>query len=132
MNQIQYISGWEALNIPKTNGEIADWHPHLYPPIAKYRYNQILKSQGITERNIKNKTRFVASYARAIADLVYAGQTKELQNCVYDFLNDDETKELYKYLQEINKVKNIDTFIRRELTKFYFEDKTCENTSESE
>lgn len=30
MSANDYISGWEALNIPTSNGYIADWHPQFY------------------------------------------------------------------------------------------------------
>ena len=63
-----------------------------------------------------------ANYPRAIADLVYENNTRELQNCVYDFLDDDEAVELFKYLKIINKYKNIEDFMKYELTKLYFKE----------
>lgn len=47
---------------------------------------------------------------------------RELQNCVYDFLDDDEAVELFKYLKIINKYKNIEDFMKYELTKLYFKE----------
>ncbi|TLT01368.1 hypothetical protein FE245_02425 [Aliarcobacter cibarius] len=57
-----------------------------------------------------------------MADLVYENNTRELQNCVYDFLDDDEAVELFKYLKIINKYKNIEDFMKYELTKLYFKE----------
>lgn len=123
-----YISGWEALNIPTSNGYIADWHPQFYfnekKELKKYPYNEILKDSGISKRYIPflNKDEYTANYPRAIADLVYENKTRELQNCVYDFLDDDEAVELFKYLKIINKYKNIEDFMKYELTKLYFKE----------
>lgn len=123
-----YISGWEALNIPTSNGYIADWHPQFYfnekKELKKYPYNEILKDSGISKRYIPflNKDEYTANYPRAIADLVYENNTRELQNCVYDFLDDDEAVELFKYLKIINKYKNIEDFMKYELTKLYFKE----------
>lgn len=122
-----YISGWEALNIPTSNGYIADWHPQFYfnekKELKKYPYNEILKDSGISKRYIPflNKDEYTANYPRAIADLVYENNTRELQNCVYDFL-DDEAVKLFKYLKIINKYKNIEDFMKYELTKLYFKE----------
>lgn len=123
-----YISGWEALNIPTSNGYIADWHPQFYfnekKELKKYPYNEILKDSGISKRYIPflNKDEYTANYPRAIADLFYENNTRELQNCVYDFLDDDEAVELFKYLKIINKYKNIEDFMKYELTKLYFKE----------
>lgn len=126
MQADSYISGWEALNIPTLDGAIADWHPQLYlnKELKKYPYNEILKKSGITKRYISflDKYEYVANYPRAIADLVYKDETKELKNCVYDFLNDKEATELYGYLKIINRYKNIEDFMKYELTKLYFEE----------
>ncbi len=128
MPKNDYISGWEALNIPTSSGYIADWHPQFYfnekKELKKYPYNEILKDSGITKRNISflNKDEYVANYPRAIADLVFNDDTKELKNCVYDFLDDDEAIELFEYLKIINKHKNIEDFMKYELTKLYFKD----------
>ena len=49
--ETDYISGWEALNIPTENGLIADWHPLHYfnkkQDIKKYSFNEILGNSGI-------------------------------------------------------------------------------------
>ncbi|MBT0612816.1 hypothetical protein [Campylobacter hyointestinalis] len=126
-----YLSGWEALNIPRLDGTTADWHPLLYladkNSIKTYESNEILGDLGIQKRYIKmlGKEEYVASYARAIADLVYSGDTDGLKNCVKDYLDDDEELELFGYLKLINKNKKVDDFMKFELTKLYFKDKKC-------
>ena len=126
-----YISGWEALNIPRLDGSIADWHPLLYfankNNIKTYENNEILGSLGIQRRYVKmlDKEEYVANYARAIADLVYKGETAGLKNCVQDYLDDNEESELFNYLKLINKNKKVDDFVKFELTKLYFKDKRC-------
>lgn len=123
-----YISGWEALNIPTNDGYTADWHPQFYfnknKELKTYSYNEILKDSGISKRYIPflNKDEYTANYPRAIADLVYDNNTKELKNCVYDFLNEDEALELFEYLKIINKHKDIEDFMKYELTKLYFKE----------
>ena len=118
-----YISGWEALNIPRLDGSIADWHPLLYfankNNIKTYENNEILGSLGIQRRYVKmlDKEEYVANYARAIADLVYKGETAGLKNCVQDYLDDNEESELFNYLKLINKNKKVDDFMKFELTK---------------
>ena len=72
-----------------------------------------------------DKEEYVANYPRAIADLVYHNEIKGLKNCVNDFLNDDEEKELFGYLKLINNNKVVDDFMKFELTKLYFKDKKC-------
>ena len=127
--ETDYISGWEALNIPTENGLIADWHPLHYfnkkQDIKKYSYNEILGNSGIKKRYVKmlDKEEYVANYPRAIADLVYHNEMKGLKNCVNDFLNDDEEKELFEYLKLINNNEVVDNFMKFELTKLYFKDK---------
>lgn len=126
-----YISGWEALNLPNANGETADWHPRLYfndkKPIKMYVYdeNMPLKDKGIDFRFVPflNKKVYVATFARAIADLVYLDETYGLKNCVNDFLNEKEAQELFEYLKIINQSKNVENFMKFELTKLYFKDK---------
>ena len=65
MSANDYISGWEALNIPTSNGYIADWHPQFYfnekKELKKYPYNEILKDSGISKRYIPflNKDEYV-------------------------------------------------------------------------
>ena len=96
----------------------------LKKELKKYPYNEILKDSGISKRYIPflNKDEYTANYPRAIADLVYENNTRELQNCVYDFLDDEEAVELFKYLKIINKYKNIEDFMKYELTKLYFKE----------
>ena len=123
-----YISGWEALNIPTAFGKTADWHPLFYfnenQELKTYPYNEALGEAGITKRYVPflRQDEYVANFPRAIADLVYEGNTKELKNCVSDFLDDDEVIELYEYLKIINKYKNVEDFMKYELTKLYFRD----------
>lgn len=126
-----YLSGWEALNIPRLDGTTADWHPLLYfsdkNSIKTYESNEILGDLGIQKRYIKilEKEEYVASYARAIADLVYSGNIDGLKNCVRDYLDNDEELELFGYLKLINKSQMVDDFMKFELTKLYFKDKKC-------
>jgi len=124
-----YISGWEALNIPDKNGKTADWHPMYYfsknRELKKYSFNQILCDKGIEKRYIPflQREEYIASFARAIADLVYNENTKELKNCVYDFLDENEAQELFLYLKIINQFKDVESFMKYELTTIYFKDK---------
>lgn len=126
-----YLSGWEALNIPRLDGTTADWHPLLYfsdkNSIKTYESNEILGDLGIQKRYIKilDKEEYVANYARAIADLVYSGNIDGLKNCVRDYLDNDEEIELFGYLKLINKSQMVDDFMKFELTKLYFKDKKC-------
>lgn len=129
--RIYYLSGWEALNIPDENGLIADWHPSLYfkdnQPLKFYlnKENPILQNMGIKKRFVPmlNKSYYIASFARAIADLLYNGEFKELKNCSYDFLTTKDEKELFTYLKLIKDRNGIENFMKYELTKLYFEDK---------
>ena len=50
-------------------------------------------------------------------------KTAQLRYCAKDFLNDDEKQELFDYLKIINKTKNVEEFMKLELTKLYFEDR---------
>lgn len=55
---MQYISGWQALNIQSESGHIADWHCDVYfkdfKPTEVYEYdeNSPLKMLGIKKRFI--------------------------------------------------------------------------------
>ena len=123
----EYYSGWEALNLAKESGAIADWHPLSYWSCKpqKYTFNKDLGDWGISERFISfiGKKDYVANYPRAIADLVLKNEIKELKNCVYDYLDDDEAKELYEILKKYKTLDNIKNFLKYELTKYYFLDK---------
>lgn len=130
--QIAYISGWQALNIPNENGITADWHWQNYftndrKPLEIFYLDSHnpLKREGIKKHYVPflNDTHYIASFARAIADLVYNDRFTQLQYCANDFLNEKEQKELYKYLKIINKSKNVEHFMKYELTKMYFKDK---------
>lgn len=132
---MRYISGWEALNVPNEQGVTADWHSSAYfhnlqpNKIYDYNKNNPLKMLGIKKRFIAflGKEYFVASFARAIADLVYLDNVEQLRYCVNDFLSKDDEKELFEYLKIINQTKNIEEFMKWELTELYFKDKKCLN-----
>lgn len=127
----KYLSGWQALNIPNEKGMTADWHPllHLNEPLKFYSTedNPLLKDRGITKKFVPllNQSYYVASFARAIADLLYNEEFKELQNCSYDFLDSEDEKELFEYLKLLKNKKGVENFMKYELTKLYFEDKNA-------
>lgn len=129
----KYISGWEALNTPDKNGMTADWHPDQIwlstpcaPGIELYRSNHILGTSGIEKRKIlysQGESVYIANFPRAIADILFNDDSiyhSQLNGCVDDFLTDEEAEELYRYALLINKEKNIEWFLKYELTKFYF------------
>lgn len=131
-----YISGWEALNIPDENQNIADWHPKTYlfsekenEEIQLYNTIDILGNNGIKKRIIKypeNKEVYIANFPRAIADLLLTMkdyQVSSLYNCCSDFLTKDETDELYNYLKNLKDNQRIDDFLKYEFTVRYFNDK---------
>ena len=80
MENIKYLSGWEALNIPNERGLTADWHSSLLhnKPLKFYETKDcpIWQEKGISLRFVPSlqETYYVASFARAIADLVYNGK----------------------------------------------------------
>ena len=122
----EYYSGWEALNVQNENGLVADWHPLNYwgDNPKKYIFNESLGDYGISKRFVLfiGKKVYVANYPRAIADLVISKNAKGLKNCVYDYLSDDEAKILYDILKPFKDRKDIDGFLRLELTKYYFKE----------
>lgn len=133
-NKISYISGWQGLNLPDENGLTADWHPLLYfkdnqPNDLYDSSDNPLEYKGIKLRKFNLRFLqgefYVASFARCIADLVYSDKTQGLRNCVSEFLDDSDELELYGYLKIINKEKNVEDFMKYELTKLYFKDKKC-------
>lgn len=120
----KYISDYQALNIPDEKGLIADWHSYKFNPrdIKLTINNGILGDKGIKKRYIKqiNQYLYVANFPRALADMIYSyDNIDEFYNCRNDYLTDKEEKELWKYLKEINKYKNIDKFLKYEFTNFY-------------
>ena len=129
MENIKYLSGWEALNIPNERGLTADWHSSLLhnKPLKFYETKDcpIWQEKGISLRFVPSlqETYYVASFARAIADLVYNGKFAGLQNCAYDFLDEQDEEELFAYLTQLREKKEIDNFMKYELTKLYFKDK---------
>ena len=50
----EYYSGWEALNLAKESGAIADWHTlsNWSYKLQKYTFNKDLGDSGISERFI--------------------------------------------------------------------------------
>lgn len=126
---MRYISGWEALNLPNEKGLTADWHfANFFKPsqnFKMYQTNKILGDLGIKKRFIPllNGEYYIASFARAIADLVYLNKTQGLKNCVNDFLDSNDEMELFTYLKMINTQKSVESFMRLELTKLYFQNK---------
>ena len=107
-----YISGYEALNIPNENGDIADWHPRTY--LSSQNPNEYIKTYKLDETignvGIKNKTInfpykaevYIANFVRAIIDIIIFSERdieiKSLYGCRNDFLTDKEEKELLKNL----------------------------------
>lgn len=133
---MRYISGWEALNVPNEQGLSADWHfENFFKPNQNFKMydnnNAILHNLGIKKRFIPllKGEYFVASFARAIADLVYLNQTQGLKNCVNDFLDSNDELELFEYLKMINTQKSVESFMRLELTDLYFKDKQNATTA---
>lgn len=127
---MHYISGWESLNLPNENGLTADWHfENFFKPNQTFKMydntNNILHNLGIKKRfvSLLKGEYYIASFARAIADLVYFNQTQGLKNCVNDFLDFNDEIELFQYLKIINTKQNVDSFMRLELTNLYFKDK---------
>ena len=128
MENIKYLSGWQALNIPNERGLTADWHSSwLYKPLKKKKNKNcpIWQKEGISLRFVPllKDVYYVASFARAIADLLYNGKFAGLQNCAYDFLDEQDEEELFLYLIRLREKKEIDNFMKYELTKLYFKDK---------
>lgn len=130
-----YVSGFEALNTPDAEGMIADWHPKLYwysdieNETIKLFSNNILGSNGIEKRKIlySDKEVYIANYPRAITDLVFTMddlRISSLSGFINDFAFDtNQEAEVFSYLLKINKQKNITWFIKRELTRLYFNQK---------
>ena len=77
----------------------------------------------VNAKYLKIKEFRAGLYSVAIADLVLKNEIKELKNCVYDYLDDDEAKELYEILKKYKTLDNIKNFLKYELTKYYFLDK---------
>ncbi|TEY00739.1 hypothetical protein [Campylobacter sp. US33a] len=126
---MQYLSGFQALNIPNQKGLIADWHPQIYLNPKKILFyesdNNPLKDLGIRKCFVKTlqKEYNVASFARAIADLLYFNKTAQMQGIVDDFLDEDDAMELFNYLKILPKTQIVQRFLKYELTKLYFKEK---------
>ena len=134
----KYISGWEALNVVAPDGiTTADWHPLNYwlytekePTIPLYANSYLFGKNGISKRMIpydRSKEVFIADFPRAIADFILT-QPKEfamqMLDCRKDFLStQEEDQKLYSYLEQIQSVKDISWFIRREYPEKYLNDR---------
>ena len=134
----KYISGWEALNVVAPDGiTTADWHPLNYwlyteknPTIPLYANSYLFGKSGISKRIIpydRSKEVFIADFPRAIADFILT-QPKELAmqmlDCRKDFLSTkEEDEKLYSYLEQIQNVKDISWFIRREYPEKHLNDR---------
>lgn len=128
-----YISGWEALNIPNEKGDVADWHPRTYlfsnnpsEEIELYNTINFFGNKGIKKRMIyypEKQEVYIASFSRAIADLLVTMkdyQVPSLYGCRKDFLNEKESGELYNYLKPLDSNPRIKEFLKYEFTKKYF------------
>ena len=129
---MQYISAWQALNIPNKNGQIADWHPEAFftnfvpNKFYKLTKNHPLGTRGIEKRFVPflQKSYFVANFARAIADLVYFEESRDREGCVREFLNEEEKNELFEYLKIIAQTKDISAFLKSELPIHFLKEKS--------
>lgn len=126
----RYISGWEALNVVNESGLTADWHPlkfwttNLDSEEIPLFSNSVLGNRGIHRRKIKysDDPVYIADFPRAIADLIYNNdKTDSLVNAANDFLTEEETNILFSYLLEILKSKDIESYIKQEFPKKYYE-----------
>lgn len=132
---MRYLSGFQALNIPNKNGLIADWHPLLYlnpNNIIFYESkNNPLGKRGIRHCFVSNLQGYfnVASFARAIADLLYFNKNIGLKGCVNDFLDSNDEIELFELLKDLPQTMIIENFLKYELTKLYFKEKNVRDLS---
>ena len=133
---MQYLSGWQALNIPNAKGHIADWHPEsFFTNFAPNKFYELAENplgvRGIEERFVPflQKSYFVANFARAIADLVYFNETRDLEGCAREFLNENEKNELFNYLKIIAQKKDISAFLKNELPIQYLKEKNAQRLS---
>lgn len=119
------------MNIVDENGLTADWHPLTFwtsttqEEIPLYE-NPLLKEKGISFRKIpfSEEMVYIADFSRAIADLIY--HEYETHPCLFrniaeDFLSQEERAELFGYLLDIRKEKEIDEFLIQEFPKEYYE-----------
>lgn len=119
-NEMEYISGWEALNIPDENRNVADWHPRTYLTtnnpneyIKTYKLDETVGNIGIKKINItfpeKAKV-YMADFTRAIIDIILFSerdiQIKNLFGCKNDLLTDEESSELFNRLISILEKKH--------------------------
>ncbi|CAM3107555.1 hypothetical protein STFE110948_02430 [Streptobacillus felis] len=122
----KYISGWESLNIPYKNGEIADWHPHNFfissndEYIKLYYYNPIIGNVGIEKRKItfpENKEVYISNFPRAIIDLLLnlnKKEIKQLYGSKNELLSNTDQKLLYEYLMILKDNENIKDYLKYE------------------
>lgn len=141
----QYISGYEALNIPNEKGDVADWHPRTYLSsiepydyIKTYKLDEIVGNTGIAKANITFPSKaevYIANYVRAIIDIIISSdkdiEIKSILGCKNDFLTDEEGEELFKELIGIlkknhKKKDKIIMFLKYEYPKQFYEYKKGE------
>lgn len=134
----EYISGWESLNT-KVGDSYADWHPMQYwldtggNEEIKLYSNPILGEDGVVKLKIpySNELVFIATYPRALADLVYTATINEkslnpFRKEYNSLLNDEEIIKYRNYLEKMaEEHKAIDEFLKNEFPKWYYEEK-CE------
>lgn len=133
IEEIDYLSGWQALNIPTEDGRIADWHSSLYFPLKKVddmflfdkekikRYStngNPLGRKGIKKIYISRlkDVEYVANYPRSIADLFLTKKLGNINGIIRDSLTECEKNELYDYLMELEKIGyEVDAFLKKEM-----------------
>lgn len=110
-----YISCYEALNIPNGKGNIADWYPRTYLSspnpndfIKTYKLGKTIGNEGITKQKITFPTKaevYIADYVWAIIDIIIFSEReieiKAIWGCREDFLTESEIKELFNRLVTI-------------------------------
>lgn len=139
-NIYNYISGYEALNIPNENGDVADWHPETYLSsknpneyIKTYKLDETIGTIGIENKIITfpNKSEvYIANFIRSIIDIIIFSERdieiKSIFGCKNDFLTDQESYELFEKLIELlekrhKKSDKIIMFLKNEYPKKYYE-----------
>lgn len=121
----EYISGWESLNIPAENGDVADWHPQNFfysnkkDEVKLYKKNNILNNIGIEKRKIyypEEKIVYISNFPRAIVDILLNCEDYMLNelNGIKDNLTDKQKKELFDYLLKTKNNSRISNFLKYE------------------
>lgn len=119
---MEYITGVYALN-HKVNYGKGDWH---FKGVDWNRAKigntskSVLNSKGVLEYNGE----YIASVARALADLLMEHSFVWLKGIKTEFIFDDEVKqELFTYARELNDEK-VDDFMSREYGTEYLTEST--------